>query len=127
MKKTEQMPKISDAEYEIMKIIWEYKRIMAHEVIEKIDPRFNWNDKTVKTMLNRLLKKNVIDYEKQGKYYIYYPITKEEDYRMVETQSFIKKIFNGSINTMLVSFLKDTKLSSNEIDELKKILENKEE
>ncbi|QZY56922.1 BlaI/MecI/CopY family transcriptional regulator [Crassaminicella profunda] len=127
MNKTGPLPKISDAEYEIMKIIWKNKKMTAYEVIEKIDPKFNWNDKTIKTMLNRLLKKHVIDYEKQGKHYIYYPIIKEEEYRVVETKSFIKKIFNGSLNTLVASFLKEAKLSSEEIDELKKILEEKEE
>lgn len=127
MNKKKQLPKISDAEYEVMKIIWKYKRIMANEVVEKIDPKFDWNVKTIKTMINRLLKKNVIDYEKQGKYYIYYPLIKEEDYRVVATKSFVEKIFNGSLNTMFASFLKETKLSSDEIYELKKLLEEKEE
>ncbi|QZY56837.1 BlaI/MecI/CopY family transcriptional regulator [Crassaminicella profunda] len=127
MNKKKQLPKISDAEYEVMKIIWEYKKIMANEVVEKIDPKFDWNAKTIKTMINRLLKKHVIDYEKQGKYYIYYPLIKEEDYQVVATQSFIEKIFNGSLNTMFASFLKETKLSNDEINELKKILEEKEE
>ncbi|BES64973.1 BlaI/MecI/CopY family transcriptional regulator [Gottschalkiaceae bacterium SANA] len=127
MHNKEQYPKISDAEYEIMKIIWEHKKITAHEVIDHIDPQFNWSDKTIKTMLNRLIKKRVLDFEKHGNYYSYYPITKEEDYRKIETQSFVQKIFNGSLNTMVSSFLRDADLSSDEINELKKILGEKEE
>lgn len=127
MNRKKQIPKISDAEYEIMKIIWKYKWIKASEIIEKVDPKFEWNNKTIKTMINRLLKKQVIDYEKQGKYYIYYPVVEEEEYKKVETKSFIKKLYNGSLNAMFVSFLKETKLSKDEINELRKLLKEKEE
>lgn len=127
MIKLEQLPKISDAEYEIMKIIWKYKKITAVEVIEKVDAKLDWNDKTIKTMLNRLLKKKVIDYERQGKHYIYFPIVKQDEYRVVETKSFVKKIFDGSLNTLVASFLKEETLSREEIDELKRMLDEKED
>lgn len=115
--------KISDGEYEIMQIIWRKNPIKSQEIIELIDKRNNWSEKTIKTMLNRLLNKEAIGFEKDGKAYLYYPLIKEEEYRSVENQSFLERVYNGSISSMVVNFVKDMKLSKREIEELKKLLE----
>lgn len=127
MSKNKEYQQISDAEYEIMKIIWQYKRIKASDIIQNVDKDFNWNDRTIKTMLNRLLKKNVISYDKDGKSYIYYSLVNEEDYKSIESKTFIKKVFDGSLISMFSSFLKESDLSKKEIDDLKKLLEEKED
>ncbi|WP_273320808.1 BlaI/MecI/CopY family transcriptional regulator [Vallitalea guaymasensis] len=117
------IPKISDSEYEIMKIIWKTHPIKSQEIIDLVDVHKNWSEKTIKTIINRLLKKGAIGYEKESKAYLYYPLIKEVDYRKIENQSFLKKVYNGSFNAMIVNFVKDMKLSSQEIDELKKLLD----
>lgn len=117
------LPKISDSEYEIMKIIWKQNPIKSQDIVEQVDVNNGWSEKTIKTMINRLLKKDAIDYEKDGKAYLYYPLIKESDYKKIENHSFLKRVYNGSLNAMFVHFIKDMKLSSQEIDELKNLLD----
>lgn len=120
------MPKISDGEYEIMKIIWKCSPIKSQDIIPLVNPENNWNEKTIKTMINRLLKKGVIGYEKEGKSYLYYPIIDESDYEKRENNSFLQKFYNGSVNAMLSHFISDKKFSREEINELKKLLDERE-
>lgn len=117
------IPKISDGEYEIMKIIWKTHPVKSQKIIEQVDADNNWSEKTIKTMINRLLKKEAIGYKKDGKSYLYYPLIKESDYRRIENQSFLQRVYNGSLNTMFTHFIKDMKLSKEELDELKKLLD----
>lgn len=117
------IPQISNSEYDIMKIIWEKNPIKAQEIIEQVDLSNEWTEKTIKTMINRLLKKGAISYEKEGKAYLYYPLIKESDYIKMENNSFLKRIYNGSFNSMVVNFVKDMNLSPEEIDELKNLLD----
>lgn len=121
------IPKISDSEYKIMKLIWKQNPIKSQDIVEQIDVRNGWSEKTIKTMINRLLKKEAIDFKKDGKAYLYYPLIKENDYKKMENDSFLKRVYNGSLNAMFAHFIKDMKLSSQEIDELKNLLneENK--
>lgn len=117
------IPKISDGEYEIMKIIWKNNPIKSQKIVSEVAMYNDWSDKTIKTMINRLLKKEALGYKKDGKAYLYYPLIKEIDYKKMENQSFLKRVYNGSINAMFVHFIKDMKLSPQEIDELKNLLD----
>lgn len=113
---------ISDSELEIMKIIWDNPKITANKIAEELDSSFHWAHTTTKTLINRLLKKGEIGFEKLGKEYNYYPLIDKNNYINIESKSFLKKIFNGSINSMLLNYVKNEKLSEKEIDELKNIL-----
>ena len=61
------LPQISQAEYEIMKIIWDSSPISTNEVCERVPKSHNWSSKTVHTLLSRLTAKQVITYEKRGR------------------------------------------------------------
>lgn len=121
------MPKISDAEYEIMKIIWKTHPIKSQDIINRVDPVNGWSEKTIKTMISRLLKKEAIGYEKEGKSYLYYPLIREGDYKKRESRSFLQKFYSGSVNAMLSHFIRDEKLSKDEIDDLKRLLDERDE
>ncbi|BAH05405.1 hypothetical protein CKR_0354 [Clostridium kluyveri NBRC 12016] len=115
---------ISDAELEIMKIIWKSPNITANKIIEKLKGKTEWKPNTIKTLINRLLNKGAIDFQKEGKEYYYYNLINEEEYKISESKSFLNKIFNGSLNLMLMNFIKTKNLSEKDIEELKKILNN---
>ncbi|APM37721.1 BlaI/MecI/CopY family transcriptional regulator [Clostridium kluyveri] len=115
---------ISDAELEIMKIIWKSPNITANKIIEKLKGKTEWKPNTIKTLINRLLNKGAIDFQKEGKEYYYYNLINEEEYKISESKSFLNKIFNGSLNLMLLNFIKTKNLSEKDIEELKKILNN---
>lgn len=115
---------ISDAELEIMKIIWKNPNITANKIIEKLKGKTEWKPNTIKTLINRLLNKKAVDFYKEGKEYYYYSLINEEEYKILESKSFLNKIFNGSMNLMLMNFIKTKNLSEKDIEELKKILDN---
>jgi BlaI family penicillinase repressor len=117
-----EIPKISDAEWEVMKLIWNNPKITSSAIIEELKDKAEWKPATIKSLLSRLLNKKAIDFEKVGKEYYYYPIVSEEDCIKVESDSFIKRVFNGSINSMLLNFVKQDKLSQEDLEELRSIL-----
>jgi|LGOV01.1.fsa_nt_gb BlaI family penicillinase repressor len=113
---------ITDSEYEIMKIIWKEHPIGSKMIINELSTRMEWTAQTIKTLINRLLKKEAITYVKQGKSYLYSPLVDRDSYLKQENESFMKKFYNNSINDLLCNFVKNQKLSEKEIDELKALL-----
>src|SRR5207253_5391223 len=65
------VPQISDAEWEVMKVVWERQPVTAAEVVERLGRERRWSPRTIRTMLNRLLAKRAIDYHPEGKRYLY--------------------------------------------------------
>jgi len=118
--------KISDAEWEVMSVVWSKFPITANEVVERLAPQKNWHPQTIRTMLSRLVKKKALVHEPQGKRYLYEPqVTKEECVRM-ESQSFLSRVFEGAAAPMLLHFVKNTRLTPRDIKELKATLAKKE-
>lgn len=119
------VPVISEAEYEVMKIVWANAPISTNEVVEKLSETTTWNAKTIQTLLARLIKKGALDYEKSGRVFIYTPLVKEEEYLEKESVTFLNRFYNGALNSMVVNFLEHDKLTKNDIETLKKLLEEK--
>lgn len=120
------IPSISDAEFQVMKIIWKNPNITANNIIDKLQDETEWKPNTIKTLINRLLKKNAIGFKKEGKEYYYYALLEEETYMCVESNSFLKKVFDNSIKSMMLNFVNNKKLSKKEIQELREILDKAE-
>lgn len=119
------IPQISDMEWIIMKILWGNSPITANEVIEILEDSMEWSDKTIRTFLNRLVNKKVISYKKNGREYQYFPIVTENECIREENKTFLDRVYNGAFNLMFAKFLEDEALSEEEIEELKKILDDK--
>ncbi len=114
---------ISEAEYQVMKLIWDRAPVSTKEVTEILADESSWKPKTIQTLLSRLVKKGAIGYKKEGRVLVYTPLIKEEDYVEQESSSFLNKFYDGALNSMVVNFLEQDKLTENDIDELKKILD----
>ncbi|AOY77816.1 BlaI/MecI/CopY family transcriptional regulator [Clostridium formicaceticum] len=119
------VPRIPEAEWEVMKIIWAHSPITANDVIEKLEGVVTWKPKTVKTLLGRLVKKKVISFYKEGRTYIYFPLVMEKECIKAETQSFLQRVYGGGLQVMLANFLENHDLTKEEIQELKEILDKK--
>ncbi|MBU2703080.1 BlaI family penicillinase repressor [Sporomusaceae bacterium BoRhaA] len=119
------LPQISDTEWQVMKILWSSAPITANEVIKKFDGVMSWKPKTIKTLLGRLVKKQAIAFNKDGRTYVYYPLVAEDECVKAESQSFLEKVFSGALNVMFANFLEEKELSREEIEELKRILDQK--
>ncbi|WP_369900097.1 BlaI/MecI/CopY family transcriptional regulator [Bacillus manliponensis] len=122
------LPKISDAELEIMKVLWGKSPQTANEVIQELESVVDWNPKTIRTLINRLVQKEAVSYyQEKGRMYAYYPLVSQDQYLKVETKSLLKRFCGVAFKPLLVNFLKEEKLSSEDIKELRKILDEKNE
>jgi len=116
------MTDISNAEFEVLDALWEKYPATANEIIEQLNSKKHWHDKTVKTLLNRLVKKEAVGFEKQQRSYLYSPILEREVYRQNESQSLIEKLFSGRISPLIASFAKNKSLEKEDIEQLKDII-----
>lgn len=115
--------KISDAEIEVMKIAWKKNPITSNKIVEELSETTDWAPKTVRTMINRLANKGALNYKQKGKSYLYTPAISKEECVKAETESFLDRMFDGALMPMLTHFAKSKKLSSEDIEKLKNILE----
>jgi BlaI family penicillinase repressor len=120
-------PRISETEWEIMKICWSRPPVTAQEIIAALAAQGDWHPKTIKTLLNRLVKKRALGFKKQGRAYLYEPRVAEKDCVAAESESFLARVFGGSLHPMLAHFVETKKLSAAEIAKLKRLLQPAEE
>ncbi len=112
---------ITDAEYEVMRLLWDADGSMTVSgVCERLSGR-EWTPSTVSTLLQRLSKKGIIGFTKHGKTNCYYPIMKRSEYSINETKSFLSKLYGGSVKRMVASLYENEEISEDEVDELKKM------
>jgi BlaI family transcriptional regulator, penicillinase repressor len=118
-------PAISDAEWEVMNVLWTASPVTANEVATQLAGRRDWSERTVKTLLNRLVKKRALAFEAQGKRYLYRPAVKRDQCIRAESRSFASRVFGGAVGPMLVQFVHEADLTPQEIEELQRILTDK--
>ena len=117
--------KISDAEWLIMRVLWEESPLTAAKIIEALKPETKWKPKTIHSLISRLVKKEALGIDKASVQYQFYPLAAKKDCVIEETRSFVQKVYDGSSYHMLANFIKDEKISPNEIEDLKKLLNEK--
>ncbi len=121
------IPRISDAEWRVMRVLWEHAPRTANEVIAALADKTPWNPRTIRTLLNRLVRKGALGYRQEGRAYRYYPLAKEAACIHAESESFLARIFDGAVQPMLAHFLEGRKLTPAEIAELRRLLDEEEE
>ena len=119
------LPRISDAEWDVMQAAWRRGDFTAQEMIDELSHR-DWSPRTVKTLLGRLLAKGALAHEPRGKAYVYRPAVKREDCVRQETESFLDRVFGGAAAPLLAHFVKRGRLTDQDIAELRKILDEKD-
>jgi len=120
------VPRISESEWEVMKVLWAKAPLSASEIIQALAAQADWHPKTVKTFLNRLVRKKALGFQKEGRAYSYRPLVKEAECVQAVSESFLDRVFGGALKPMLAHFVEHRKLSAAEIRELKRLLETKE-
>ena len=116
------LPQISEAEFEVMKIVWKHAPISTNEITERLTQTTTWSPKTIQTLIKRLVTKGALTYEKQSRVSVYTPLVEENEYIGQESNSFLKKFYNGDITAMLSAYIENDKLSETEIDTLRALL-----
>lgn len=119
------MPKISESEWEVMKLLWNNSPLTSDEIIKDLADKNNWSKQTIKTFITRLNKKGAIYYEKSGRSYQYYPAVNEEECKKEENKSFLKRVYDGSLKILFANFIEQENLTEKDIEELENILRDK--
>ncbi len=109
-----------------MRHLWRKAPQPAYDLATELGKTEGWNARTAKTVLNRLVRKKAVGFEKYKNLYLYKPLIKEKDCIRIESDSFLKRIFDGSLSLMLIHYAKHKKISRAEIQELKRIIDNME-
>ena len=120
------IPRISEAEWAVMKVLWKRSPLAASEIVEALCPAEGWHPKTVKTLLNRLVKKGAVDFKHEGRAYSYRPAVSESACASAASDAFLDRVFGGSLKPMLAHFVEQKRLSAREMKELKRLLGEEE-
>lgn len=107
--------RISESEWEIMRIIWNNEPLKASQIVKKIQTRKSWNDKTIRTLIRRLVDKNILIAKKE-KVNMYYPLVSKEKCIKDVTNSFIDRVFDGSIVTFIATYINSNNISSEDYE-----------
>jgi BlaI family penicillinase repressor len=116
------MKEISAAELEVMKVLWTQAPQSANDVVAALADASTWHEKTVKTLLNRLVAKEAVGFEKDGRAYLYYPLIQQADYQQKESRSFVDKVFGGRLAPLVAGFAGGKQLSAEDVAELKQLI-----
>ncbi len=116
------IPRISEAEWEVMKVLWKTSPKTANEIVDDLKGKTRWKRETIRTLINRLVQKKVLGFEKKGRQYHYFPRVTEAEGIKAEAESFVKRIGGTSIEPMLATFVEEKQLSAEKITRLKEIL-----
>ena len=118
-------PKISDAEWQVMRVLWKKSPLTVKEVIGILSKKTTWQSETIRTLVNRLTKKKAIGFEKKGKRHYFYPLLSEEECVKADTDSFLARTGTTMLKPILTTFIEKEQLSDKEIKELRQILSKK--
>ena len=122
------MKNISESELEVMQVLWKNGESTSIEIINEITKKKDWKNNTIMTLVSRLVKKEFVEVIRQkGNLLLYKPTILEYDYKSKETNNFIEKLYEGSLNNMLVAFAKSKRISKKDLEELMQLVENEED
>lgn len=117
---------ISDAEWEVMEVLWAESPLTSREVVDRLVEVTDWSPKTIKTLLGRLVRKGALSYEEQGNRYLYAPAVARREAIRAEGRSFVARAFGGDETQALLHFARQVELPGEEIEELRRLLGKRE-
>jgi len=123
MKKT---MRITEAEWEVMAVVWDRTPVAASTVLEVLADRKQWTLATVRTLLRRLVNKGALRQESEGKRYLYTPLISMAECARRESESFLDRVLGRAPSEAILHLVKRADLSRDDIQELRRILRGKE-
>jgi BlaI family penicillinase repressor len=123
--RTKTVPRISDAEWVVMKVLWDKGPQTTNQVVAALAERMPWKPKTVHTLLSRLARKRALAYERKGREYLFRPRVSMDACEHAVMRSFLGRFFEGELAPFLARFMERERLKPEDIAELKRILEGK--
>ena len=119
---------VSEAESVVMEVLWKaeaggHAPLAAEDVVAALARSQDWQEATIKTLLNRLLKKGAIKASKDGRRYLYTPVLQRQAWMLGESQGLLERLFDGRVAPLVAHFSEHRKLSRKDVADLRKLLE----
>ncbi|WP_438728943.1 BlaI/MecI/CopY family transcriptional regulator [Parasphingorhabdus sp. DH2-15] len=117
-----QTERISDAEFEVMNCLWQTSPLTAADIAGLVPQERQWSLQTVKTLLSRLVAKNVINHEVDGRRYLYSPLVSRSEYVSGESKRFVDRLFSGRAGPLFAHLAEREAFSEEDISDIEKLL-----
>ena len=114
---------ISEAESVVMDVLWQRHPATAEDIVAALAGQQDWQEATIKTLLNRLLNKGAIRADKDGRRYLYSPLLQREQWLSQESESLLGRLFGGRVAPLVAHFSAQRKLGKKDVAELRRLLE----
>jgi BlaI family penicillinase repressor len=114
--------KISEAELVVMEALWEQSPQTATDVADRVAAARDWSVQTVKTLLSRLMAKDIIAADQDGRRFLYRPMVARDDYVAGESGRLVNRLFGGRISPLVAQLASQDQLTAEDIAELEDIL-----
>jgi len=118
---------ISEAESVVMDVLWARNPLTAEEVVAALAGTRQWQEPTIKTLLNRLLKKHAVQAAREGRRYLYSPVLQRDDWLAQQSSGMVERLFGGRVAPLVAHFSEQGKLTQADIDELRALVEKLDE
>lgn len=116
---------ISDAEWQVMKIIWMQGEQTSTDLIKVLEKRFSWSKSTIQTLLARLVEKECLTREKQGKFFVYSALLTQEDSKKLLVQDIKDKLCSRRIKQLLADLIKECDFTLADLEGLEEVISKK--
>jgi predicted transcriptional regulator len=113
---------ITEAESVVMEVLWNRSPLPTEDVISALEGEQHWQEATVKTLLNRLLKKKALRAVKDGRRFLYSPVISRDDWVLSESKGLLDRLFAGRVAPLAAHFSRHGKLTKRDIADLKKLI-----
>ncbi|PTT90052.1 BlaI/MecI/CopY family transcriptional regulator [Pelomonas sp. HMWF004] len=117
------MSSISDAESQIMRALWARHPLSAEDILAALPADAGWQLGTVKTLLNRMLNKGVLEAQRDGRRYLYQPLVGRETWEQGESLSLLDRVFGGRLSPLVAHFSAQRQLSTEDAEALRRLLQ----
>lgn len=114
---------ISEAEAVVMEVLWRNAPRSAEDILAELGEAQQWQEGTVKSLLNRLLKKKAVKAEREGRRYLYSPLLARESYVSQASKGLLDRLFGGRVAPLVAHFSEQRKLSKKDVADLRKLLQ----
>ncbi len=114
--------KISEAELVVMEALWEASPQTANDVADRVIASRDWSVQTVKTLLSRLMAKDVIAADQDGRRFLYRPMVARDEYVASESGRLVNRLFGGRVSPLIAQLASQDQLTADDIAELEEIL-----
>lgn len=119
-------PKISDAEWTVMKVLWDRGTSTLAEVVRELEGRLHWKPRTVQSLIRRLTDKGALAVEAVGREFRYSPAVDQDQCQHEESRSFLDRVFNGRLTPFVAGLMEREEVSQDDLAALREVLEQAE-